>query len=97
MIKFSMPPDIFERIADEFFLSDIYDANILLMERKENRLDLVKLEWTYFGMWGDFIYLSFFFNLVRFLFWRNLLISFYFPCSVPVYISYAHVYTLITR
>jgi hypothetical protein len=33
-IKFPMLPDIFERIADEFFLSDIYAANILLMERK---------------------------------------------------------------
>ena len=32
-IKCSMPPDIFERIADEFFLSGIYCANILLMER----------------------------------------------------------------
>jgi hypothetical protein len=29
-----MPPDIFETIADEFCLSDIYGANILLMERK---------------------------------------------------------------
>jgi hypothetical protein len=33
-IKFPMPPDIFERIADEFCLSDFYGANILLMERK---------------------------------------------------------------
>jgi hypothetical protein len=30
----STPPDIFERIAEEFCLSDIYGANILLMERK---------------------------------------------------------------
>jgi hypothetical protein len=29
-----MPPDLFERIADEFCLSDFYGANILLMERK---------------------------------------------------------------
>jgi hypothetical protein len=29
-----MPPDIFEKIADDFCLTDIYGANILLMERK---------------------------------------------------------------
>jgi hypothetical protein len=29
-----LQPDIFETIADEFCLSDIYGANILLMERK---------------------------------------------------------------
>jgi hypothetical protein len=33
-IIFSVPPDIFERIADDFCLTDIYGANILLMERK---------------------------------------------------------------
>ena len=49
-----------ERIYHEFGLSDIYGANILLIERKENLLDLVKLEWTCFGMCGNFIYLSFF-------------------------------------
>jgi hypothetical protein len=44
---------------------------------------------------GEFyLFIFFFLDLVRFLFWRNLFISFYFPCSVPVYLSYTHVYTL---
>jgi hypothetical protein len=56
-----------------------------------------KIQWVLFMYKEFYLFIFFFFNLVHFLFWRNLFISFYFPCSVPVYLSYAHVYTLITR